>query len=118
VWGACEAPNLRAPATGSRDGGAGSPAAPRRARPACRARGHAGLRPPTLPPSSFQGQPARRARNPYLGLKHNFMPVAEETHAPAKVIQGVLPPALAGVFARIGPNPALPPSGDYHWFDG
>lgn len=67
----------------------------------------------TKPP---QGQPARRKRNPYLA--DNFAPVADETAAPCTLLEGTLPPALDGVFARIGPNPALPPTGDYHWFDG
>lgn len=41
-----------------------------------------------------------------------------ETTAPCILLEGSLPPALDGLFARIGPNPALPPTGGYHWFDG
>jgi carotenoid 9,10(9',10')-cleavage dioxygenase 1 len=70
----------------------------------------------TLFTTHTQGQPARRKRNPYLA--DNFAPVPDETAAPCTLLEGTLPPALDGVFARIGPNPALPPTGDYHWFDG
>ncbi|KAK9918068.1 hypothetical protein WJX75_000916 [Coccomyxa subellipsoidea] len=60
--------------------------------------------------------PARRKKNKYLA--DNFAPVsAETTHQDLKVV-GKLPKALDGVYARTGPNPVLPISGDYHWFDG
>jgi hypothetical protein len=61
----------------------------------------------------LQGQPARRKKNKYLA--DNFAPVsAETTHQDLKVV-GKLPKALDGVYARTGPNPVLPISGDYHW---
>ena len=84
-----------------------------------------------------QGNHARRKRNQFL--QGNFAPVEEELHerglqafrganssssassASASAAPVPLPRALDGVFARVGPNPGLPPSrfsGDYHWFDG
>jgi carotenoid cleavage dioxygenase-like enzyme len=50
----------------------------------------------------------------------NFAPVKEET-APCSddlKVEGTLPLDLAGVFARVGPNPKEPAMGNYHWFDG
>ncbi len=74
-----------------------------------------------LSPSSSQGQPARRARNAFL--QGNFAPVAQETATPvpltpSSAAAAPLPSALEGVFMRVGPNDALAPTGDFHWFDG
>ena len=65
---------------------------------------------------AVQGQAARRKKNNFLN--GNFGPVAEEVQASDLLVEGQLPKALNGVFARTGPNPALPINGDYHWFDG
>jgi carotenoid cleavage dioxygenase len=62
----------------------------------------------------LQGQAARRRRNRYL--LGNFAPVSEADASDLKVI-GSLPKAVNGVYARTGPNPVLPVSGDYHWCD-
>jgi hypothetical protein len=51
-------------------------------------------------------------------LEGNFAPVDEERYSPALPVEGALPLELDGAFLRIGPNPALPPVGGYHWFDG
>lgn len=49
-------------------------------------------------------------------LEGNFAPVAEEHHQQAlTVVEGSVPPELDGAFMRVGPNPALPPVGGYHW---
>lgn len=62
----------------------------------------------------LQGQSARRKVNKYLA--DNFKPVSAETaHQDLKVV-GKLPKALDGVYARTGPNPVLPITGDYHWY--
>ena len=63
-----------------------------------------------------QGQAARRKNNSFL--RDNFGPVDKEVQANDLPVEGQLPKALNGVFARTGPNPALPINGDYHWFDG
>lgn len=63
-----------------------------------------------------QGQAARRKKNSFLS--GNFGPVDKEVQASDLAVEGQLPKALNGVFARTGPNPALPINGDYHWFDG
>jgi hypothetical protein len=55
-----------------------------------------------------------------VGNQGNFAPVKEET-APCSDdlrVEGTLPLDLAGVFARVGPNPKEPAMGNYHWFDG
>ncbi len=58
--------------------------------------------------------------NPYL--EGAFAPVSVESTVereslPLQVI-GELPRDLNGLYVRNGPNPALPPKGRYHWFDG
>jgi carotenoid cleavage dioxygenase-like enzyme len=57
--------------------------------------------------------------NPFL-LDDFFAPVAIEAQVQPSALQieGHLPPDLEGVFVRNGPNPAIPPQGRYHWFDG
>jgi len=56
------------------------------------------------------------AANPYLD--GNFAPVRTEITGDNLPIKGELPPDLAGMFVRNGPNPQFPPIGQYHWFDG
>jgi carotenoid cleavage dioxygenase len=60
-----------------------------------------------------QGQAARRRKNMYLA--GNFAPVKDEVQAESLPVEGKLPKALDGVYARVGPNPVLPLNGDYHW---
>ena len=56
-------------------------------------------------------------RNPYLhGL---YAPSPKETGAEAlEVVSGEIPRDLHGGYFRNGPNPATPPQGMHHWFDG
>lgn len=54
--------------------------------------------------------------NPYLA--GDYAPVAAETQRPLEVLEGEIPRDLRGTFVRNGPNPAMPPPGRYHWFDG
>lgn len=56
------------------------------------------------------------AVNPYLD--GNFAPVREEITTHTLKVIGELPPDLAGMFVRNGPNPQWTPIGKYHWFDG
>lgn len=56
------------------------------------------------------------AINPFLD--GNFAPVQEEITAETLEVIGQLPPELAGMFVRNGPNPQFTPIGAYHWFDG
>jgi len=51
-------------------------------------------------------------------LEGNFAPVERELEADDLAVVGTLPPELAGTYVRTGPNPQLPPDGQYHWFDG
>ena len=54
--------------------------------------------------------------NPYLrGL---YAPVTEEVTADDLQVIGELPRDLFGAYFRNGPNPASPPTGMHHWFDG
>ena len=48
-------------------------------------------------------------------LSENFAPIQKETQAEDLDIVGKIPSDVEGVYARTGPNPALTPSGDYHW---
>ena len=54
--------------------------------------------------------------NPFLG--DNFAPVSQEITQNSLKISGQIPPQLQGTFVRNGPNPQVPPLGEYHWFDG
>src|SRR5262245_55371045 len=54
--------------------------------------------------------------NPYL--LGNFGPWRLEGEALDLEVVGKLPVDLAGTYFRNGPNPAYPPLGRYHWFDG
>lgn len=59
---------------------------------------------------------AEEQHSPYLtGV---YAPVTDELDLPDLEITGVVPPALSGSFLRNGPNPAFPPLGAYHPFDG
>lgn len=54
--------------------------------------------------------------NPYLrGL---YAPVREEVSAGDLEVVGEIPRDLYGAYFRNGPNPASPPKGMHHWFDG
>lgn len=54
--------------------------------------------------------------NPYLiGA---YAPVGDERDDPELRVTGELPAGLRGVYLRNGPNPAFPPLGRYHLFDG
>jgi len=50
-------------------------------------------------------------------LSGNYAPVTTE-HVAVQVEGGQLPPDLDGLLVRNGPNPVLPLSKRYHWFDG
>jgi carotenoid cleavage dioxygenase len=54
--------------------------------------------------------------NPYL--QGNFRPVVEEITAVDLSVEGRIPPELAGLYLRNGPNPYHPRPGGYHWFLG
>jgi carotenoid cleavage dioxygenase-like enzyme len=54
--------------------------------------------------------------NPYLA--GDYAPVVDETSHVLEVIEGAVPRDLRGSYVRNGPNPAMPPPGRYHWFDG
>eukprot|EP00903_Cladosiphon_okamuranus_P013500 g12574.t1 len=51
-------------------------------------------------------------------LQGAYAPVQEEVTAQECEVVGEVPEAVFGEFARNGPNPRLPPTGRYHWFDG
>lgn len=52
-------------------------------------------------------------------LRGLLAPVSDEHDAVSLAVEGELPSALEGVFARNGPNPQYPPKGGiYHPFDG
>ena len=51
-------------------------------------------------------------------LQGNYAPVHEEITADDLRVIGRIPDGLDGMFVRNGPNPQVPPIGDYHWFDG
>lgn len=51
-------------------------------------------------------------------LTGNFAPVVGELDAEDLPVTGRIPEELAGIFARIGPNPVDPDPATYHWFLG
>lgn len=62
---------------------------------------------------------ARRAANPLpTFLDDVFAPVRAESETTVLQVEGTLPEALSGVYARIGPNPLKPQGKRYHWFIG
>lgn len=63
-----------------------------------------------------RGLPLKRRKNPYL--KGVFEPVDKEVTCSDLKIEGEMPSAMYGLYARNGPNPRLKPLGEYHWFDG
>jgi len=60
---------------------------------------------------------ARVGEHPYLSGV--WAPASEElSTVTLRVVEGAVPLELTGVYVRNGPNPQLPPSGQYHLFDG
>lgn len=51
-------------------------------------------------------------------LAGNYAPVDDELDVASLAVEGELPSGLRGTFVRNGPNPAFPPLGRYHIFDG
>lgn len=71
-----------------------------------------GCRPPLAwPPSVSHSLPRYR---PLPSHNHHASTCCPSPNSP-KVLEGVIPPELSGAFMRVGPNPALPPVGGYHW---
>ncbi|KAK9816287.1 hypothetical protein WJX74_006374 [Apatococcus lobatus] len=66
--------------------------------------------------SWLEGRPSQRANDRFL--HENFGPVYDELYEENLEVEGELPAALNGAFARNGPNPYFTPTGGYHWFDG
>lgn len=56
------------------------------------------------------------AAHPYLSGVHT--PIPDERSLEGLRVDGVIPPQLNGVYARIGPNPYAPNPDGYHWFTG
>lgn len=57
-----------------------------------------------------------RPQSPFL--QGNFAPWPQEGDFADLEVTGRIPEDLVGSFYRNGPNPAFPPLGQYHWFDG
>ena len=55
---------------------------------------------------------------PNMFLQNNFAPWGTEGAARDLPVVGRIPRELNGTYYRNGPNPAFPPLGRYHWFDG
>ena len=60
--------------------------------------------------------PTDSTPNPFL--QGNFAPWRTEGEARDLAVIGEIPRELNGTYYRSGPNPAFPPLGRYHWFDG
>ena len=63
----------------------------------------------------------RKLKNPFR--KHMFLtgihePMVEELSLDHLAVSGVIPEALVGTYARIGPNPFKPDPRGHHWFVG
>jgi len=56
--------------------------------------------------------------SPNMFLQNNFAPWGTEGAARDLPVVGRIPRELNGTYYRNGPNPAFPPLGRYHWFDG
>ena len=56
--------------------------------------------------------------SPNMFLQNNFAPWSSEGAARDLPVVGRIPRELNGTYYRNGPNPAFPPLGRYHWFDG
>lgn len=56
------------------------------------------------------------ADEPFLNGNYAPWPLEGEIHD--LVVEGEIPRELEGTYYRNGPNPAYPPRGRYHWFDG
>src|SRR5437764_393690 len=56
--------------------------------------------------------------SPNMFLQNNFAPWGTEGAARDLPVVGRSPRQLNGTYYRNGPNPAFPPLGRYHWFDG
>ncbi len=54
--------------------------------------------------------------SPYL--RGNYAPIDDELDVDDLPVTGELPEGLDGLYLRNGPNPAFPPVGRYHLFDG
>ncbi len=54
--------------------------------------------------------------NPFL--QGNFAPITEEITSNEPQVIGEIPPEIAGMFLRNGPNPQFPNPEQYHWFMG
>lgn len=62
---------------------------------------------------------ARRAATPLpTFLDDVFAPAPGESETTVLQVDGTLPEALSGMYARIGPNPLKPQGKRYHWFIG
>lgn len=59
---------------------------------------------------------SRSVLSPFL--QGNFAPWPGEGEFADLPVTGRIPEDLIGTFYRNGPNPAFPPLGQYHWFDG
>lgn len=79
-------------------------------------RGHPSNHSP-IQPHPIHSNPNQAARHNKF-LWGNFAPIDGDFYAQSlRVTEGRLPPELAGLFARNGPNPAYVEA-SYHWFDG
>lgn len=71
----------------------------------------------TLPWATARKTPPAQAATPSF-LDDVFAPVSGETETTALRVEGQLPEALNGLYARIGPNPLKANRKRYHWFIG
>ena len=108
--GAAEAPRRCSPAQRAHQLPAQRRRASRQQTTGCRS---CGWRKLAEQPWSTAGARQRRARSSYL---HGaFAPVAKEVLQGDLPVEGALPSALDGTYARIGPNAKFPAAGDQHW---
>ena len=69
---------------------------------------------PVVPATTPPGRCPVRSRY----LQGNYAPVGHEVTATDLEVTGHLPESLSGHFVRNGPNPVVPPTGNYSWFGG